>query len=505
MWIREVELKNFGKFREKRILLSEGINIIYGENESGKSTLYTAIKSLLFGMTRGRGRAAKTDVFSQYEPWEEPNYYAGRIRFVCERRSFSLERYFDKYGKAARLFCEDDGEELNLSAGDLEVLLEDMDVSEFENTVSIGQMKVETDSTLVASIKNYAANYFSTGDSDIDLTKALEILKTRKKCVEKEIRELRSKKQEKRDKLELEASYVWKDMRSIEKEMELLSEDLDETKQKVEGLKEEGLDEEKQQGIHPVVFLIMLVVVVVSLFLIPKPWNYFCSIVLALAEVLFVWNKMKDNRRKRAKLREEEREEWEDVLGKQMWQLERLSEELQDKKIQHLNLKEQIDELDEVGNEFKEQEKRRQALELAEEMILRSSREMQVHLEERINERVSTILSELTAGKYEKVWVDENLHICVYSEGRKVNIEQLSRGTIEQIYFSLRMAAIEIMHDEEYPVIVDDAFVYYDDVRLEAMLKWLKDNRRQVIIFTCQKREEQILKKNGIIANYIMI
>ena len=188
-----------------------------------------------------------------------------------------------------------------------------------------------------------------------------------------------------------------------------------------------------------------------------------------------------------------------------MWQLERLSEELQDKKIQHLNLKEQIDELDEVGNEFKEQEKRRQALELAEEMILRSSREMQVHLEERINERVSTILSELTAGKYEKVWVDENLHICVYSEGRKVNIEQLSRGTIEQIYFSLRMAAIEIMHDEEYPVIVDDAFVYYDDVRLEAMLKWLKDNRRQVIIFTCQKREEQILKKNGIIANYIMI
>ena len=95
MWIREVELKNFGKFHDKRILLSEGINIIYGENESGKYTIYSAIKSLLFGMTRGRGRAAKTDIFSQYEPWENANYYAGKIRFDCEGKTFSLERSFD--------------------------------------------------------------------------------------------------------------------------------------------------------------------------------------------------------------------------------------------------------------------------------------------------------------------------------------------------------------------------------------------------------------------------
>lgn len=39
MIIRELILKNFGRFRNRSIRLEEGINIIYGENESGKSTL----------------------------------------------------------------------------------------------------------------------------------------------------------------------------------------------------------------------------------------------------------------------------------------------------------------------------------------------------------------------------------------------------------------------------------------------------------------------------------
>ena len=41
MKITELILKNFGKFTNKQILLTDGINIIYGENESGKTTLHT--------------------------------------------------------------------------------------------------------------------------------------------------------------------------------------------------------------------------------------------------------------------------------------------------------------------------------------------------------------------------------------------------------------------------------------------------------------------------------
>lgn len=58
MRICELVLRNFGKFTDKRIELSNGIQLIYGENESGKSTIHSFIKGMFFGIERGRGRAA---------------------------------------------------------------------------------------------------------------------------------------------------------------------------------------------------------------------------------------------------------------------------------------------------------------------------------------------------------------------------------------------------------------------------------------------------------------
>ena len=112
MKITELILKNFGKFTNKQILLADGINIIYGENESGKTTLHTFLKGMLFGMERKRGRAAATDTFRTYEPWENPNFYAGILRFTCGGRKFLLERNFDRYAKGGSLICEDDGHHL---------------------------------------------------------------------------------------------------------------------------------------------------------------------------------------------------------------------------------------------------------------------------------------------------------------------------------------------------------------------------------------------------------
>ena len=108
MKIRELYLRSFGKFSEKKVVFHDGINVIYGENESGKSTVHTFIKSMLFGLERGRGRASHNDTFSLYEPWENPNYYAGKLRFESGGKQFCLSRTFDKYSKSASLICEDD-------------------------------------------------------------------------------------------------------------------------------------------------------------------------------------------------------------------------------------------------------------------------------------------------------------------------------------------------------------------------------------------------------------
>ena len=72
MIITEIYIKNFGMLSERRLRFSDGVQVLYGENESGKSTLHAFIRAMLFGMERGRGKAAAKDAFTRYEPWENP-------------------------------------------------------------------------------------------------------------------------------------------------------------------------------------------------------------------------------------------------------------------------------------------------------------------------------------------------------------------------------------------------------------------------------------------------
>ncbi len=59
---------------------------------------------------------------------------------------------------------------------------------------------------------------------------------------------------------------------------------------------------------------------------------------------------------------------------------------------------------------------------------------------------------------------------------------------VEQVYLALRMAVGELLCEEEILVILDDAFAYYDEERMLQTLRWLKEHKKQVIIFTCQTR-----------------
>ena len=67
------------------------------------------------------------------------------------------------------------------------------------------------------------------------------------------------------------------------------------------------------------------------------------------------------------------------------------------------------------------------------------------------------------------------------------------------------MAASEMLLEEPMPVILDDTFVNYDDERLERTLQWLVKNRKQVLIFTCQKREEQALLEREIAFHKVVV
>jgi len=100
--ITRLKLDYFGKFSGREIELKPGINIIYGENEAGKSTLHAFIKGMLFGIERlkGRGAASKEDIYTRYLPWDYPGAYGGQMDIRVGEKSYRLQRSFhanDRY------------------------------------------------------------------------------------------------------------------------------------------------------------------------------------------------------------------------------------------------------------------------------------------------------------------------------------------------------------------------------------------------------------------------
>ena len=114
-------------------------------------------------------------------------------------------------------------------------------------------------------------------------------------------------------------------------------------------------------------------------------------------------------------------------------------------------------------------------------------------MERSVSRRASGILSAITDGKYRSLETGRERGITVWDGERRIPAGRLSRGTLEQIYFCIRMAAAEILTEEPFPVILDDVFAFYDDKRLGSVLKWLSGQGKQVIIFTCHSREEKLL------------
>lgn len=489
MKIRELYLKNFGKFSEKKIVLEDGMNLFCGENESGKTTIHTFIKSMLFGMERARGRAAGHDIFSLYEPWDQPNYYAGTIKFESGGKNFCLSRNFDRYSRSSSLICEDDGEEFSLEHGDLDAILNGLHIANYENTIAIGQMKVETNQSLAGELQNYATNYYSTGNSEIDLDGAITRLQKQKRDVEKGLREHLNEKQQNRAVVEQEKNFVWREIHNYEEQLEKLEEQIDLQKSSLEDLEVQDV---KKWRVHPGEILGVLMLMLLMILLIEKPFNYLSAIVLFWGEGLFVWNRLKDGKRKsHEQMLKEARGELQKHLGSK----EQLQNSLKEKQVHYSNLQEQLEEMDELDSIYQNKEQEKRALEMATDKLLELSEGVQQELSIRLNEKASKILCEITGGMYTMLLIDEKLKMSLIKDGRKIQLEQVSRGTIEQIYFSLRMAAAELLFDEEYPLILDETFVYYDDVRLENTLRWLKNSKKQIILFSCQKREQEIWKK----------
>ncbi len=137
------------------------------------------------------------------------------------------------------------------------------------------------------------------------------------------------------------------------------------------------------------------------------------------------------------------------------------------------------------------------ALTMAQETLAEATAQLQRRFAPRIAEGAADRMARLTGGRYDRLRLDEDLGLLAGAEGEQTlrDVNWRSDGTVDQLYLALRMSVAQALIPDG-PLILDDALVRFDDSRLKAALALLKEEARsrQVILFTCQSREKNLLR-----------
>lgn len=153
-------------------------------------------------------------------------------------------------------------------------------------------------------------------------------------------------------------------------------------------------------------------------------------------------------------------------------------------------------ELDALNQRISRLELTNAALDIAQETLSDASARLQRRFAPRITQQAKELFSQLTAGRYDRLTLGEDLRIQAGAEGEDTlrGSQWRSDGTIDQLYLALRLAVARELTPTS-PMVLDDALVRFDDIRLKAALDILSHEAesRQILLFTCQERESRLL------------
>lgn len=604
MRLLELHIDGFGKFHDRTISFNDGINIIYGKNEAGKSTLHTFIRGMLFGIERGRGRAAKNDLYTKYEPWENSGTYEGWLRLEKDGTIYRIERRFRKENKSLKIINETKGLEEEATPAFVSSLLDGLTETMYNNTISIGQLKSATEDGMVTELKNYIANMNTTGNISLNITKATAFLRNQKRSLEAGLipeasREFTSLLAEIRS-VEVEIAgpeyenqlAAYQNMRTQVKGLidntQTQKKDLDEKlangkkvlsdngftdRASVDAMSSDAerlyseyntLNGECNKKSRKVLSGLTAVLGIAGLGA-AAALGYFnltaylpvCGAAAAAAVIFFIislfirqkdkeYHRLFDNTSSelgallarhlgdsavsedamnafRARMGEfsklcdmvaqseaEIRKFLEDLSNLQtkqagcsemiekqqrtQWELEKKLEHLSNCKNKAKALKRTLAENDRVHDEIV-------AIDLAQETMADLSSSIRDSFGLYLNKEASQYITGITGGIYDSMSIDENLNVFLNTKTKLVPLENVSSGTMDQVYLALRLAAAKLLQGSGsgFPLIFDDSFTQYDDERLKTALEWLASAYGgQIIIFTCHRREAQMLRARQV-------
>ena len=627
MKINKIKINSYGKLKEKEIKLKDGINIIYGKNESGKSTLLNFIVNSFYGISKNKKGKEYSDV-EKYTPWlgEE---FSGKLEYELNNKN-KYEIYRDFKKKNPKIFnenMEDISKEFNIdkSKGN-EFFYEQTKVDEelFLSTVVVGQQEVKLGKQEQNILVQKIANLVGTGDDNVSYKRAIDRInrrlldeigtqRSREKpinIINKKIEDLEQKKQElekyedikyeieeNKNKLEEEISDL-NNKNNLLKEIKIINEKEKIEKEKIkikENIKKENIEKTKnnkkinneKNKLNKKIIIIFIFLLIINflqfIFIKNKLINYIFLLTVPMTLIYFIISKNKLNKKiKKQKNIDEnnlkniekinleinnlnneinlleknnnnlEKEinnlksnlnlkinlEKEKIKNKYLnkiekseiinfinleninYEIEKLQNEINNKKIRshtleldQKNIEPKLDNLSKIEEELVNNNERMSTLnklnlsfELAKEILAESYEEMRNTVTPKFTQELSKNISEITEKKYSKIMFNDEQGLIVELEsGNYVPASKLSIGTIDQLYLSLRLSMIDELSEENLPIILDEAFAYYDTERLTNILKYLDEKYKthQIILFTCTNREKEILEKIKVPYNLI--
>ena len=176
MKIKNIKVNAYGNIENKDINLEEGINIIHGANESGKSTLLNYIISIFYGISRNKDGKALSD-YEKYKPWNS-NEFSGRISYKLENgEKYEIFRDFNK--KNPKIYndkLEDISDRFETDKKDgSKFFIEQMGIDKqmYLSTVVSTQEEVRLNEKNQNMLIQKIANLAGTGEDNVSYKKAL--------------------------------------------------------------------------------------------------------------------------------------------------------------------------------------------------------------------------------------------------------------------------------------------------------------------------------------------
>lgn len=163
-------------------------------------------------------------------------------------------------------------------------------------------------------------------------------------------------------------------------------------------------------------------------------------------------------------------------------------------------LLEKEEKLADINENIQKYESEITSIELAMDLINKSINKLHKNFIPRINKKVSEMMAYSTKYK-DRFRVDENLDVSIYDGVKFYEQKHLSSGTFDLLSVFIRISVLEELMGLDYLMILDDCFVQLDDVRYKKCLDLLFkiSNSNQIILFSCQNRDEQLLNELDII------